>query len=236
MDGIEIFRTGQHTAVNGTTITVTPEILAGMAASYDRSVHEAPMVVGHPKSNAPAYGWVSGLIVDGDRLIAAPDQVDAEFEEMVRTGRFKKRSPSFYLPDNPSNPKPGTYYLRHVGFLGAQPPAVKGLKDIAFAEDPDALEFADWDPLAQVQLMRNLRDFLIGQFGQDKADQVLPSDLLDQLQFSAAQPCPDPDPDPIIPNFGEKPDMATAEELAERERLLTERETKLAKDGVTLRR
>ncbi len=51
---------------------------------------------------------------------------------MVKAGRFKSRSASFYHPDNPNNPKPGVYYLRHVGFLGAQPPAVKGLKAVEF--------------------------------------------------------------------------------------------------------
>ncbi|MDU4994931.1 MAG: hypothetical protein E6263_24870, partial [Klebsiella quasipneumoniae] len=28
----------------------------------------------------------------------------------------------------------GAWYLRHIGFLGAQPPAVKGLEQVAFME------------------------------------------------------------------------------------------------------
>lgn len=31
------------------------------------------------------------------------------------------------------NPKPDTYHLRHVGLLGAEPPAVKGLRPVEFA-------------------------------------------------------------------------------------------------------
>ena len=54
---------------------------------------------------------------------------------MVQAGRFKKRSASFYPPQAPNNPTPGKWYLRHVAFLGAQPPAVAGLKDIQFSED-----------------------------------------------------------------------------------------------------
>jgi hypothetical protein len=53
---------------------------------------------------------------------------------MVADGRVKKRSSSFYHPKDPANPVPGVWYLRHVAWLGAQPPAVKGLKDVAFSE------------------------------------------------------------------------------------------------------
>ena len=49
---------------------------------------------------------------------------------------FKKRSASFYPPGHPANPTPDRPYLRHVGFLGAQPPAVKGLADFADAGEP----------------------------------------------------------------------------------------------------
>jgi hypothetical protein len=53
---------------------------------------------------------------------------------MVRRGLFKKRSAAFY--------NDGT--LRHVGFLGAMPPAVKGLADVAFAEGETAsFEFGE---------------------------------------------------------------------------------------------
>lgn len=39
---------------------------------------------------------------------------------------------------------PGVYYLRHVGFLGAQPPAVKGLRSIELAEaEPGVIEFSE---------------------------------------------------------------------------------------------
>jgi len=39
---------------------------------------------------------------------------------------------------------PGVYYLRHVGFLGAQPPAVKGLRPIELAEgEPGVIHFSE---------------------------------------------------------------------------------------------
>lgn len=142
--GIEVFRAGTRTADNGQTYTITPADIAAAAAAYDPALHEAPLTVGHPEHNLPAYGWVSGLQADGDVLrISSYGQVEPQFAEMVQAGRFKKRSFSFYQPTDPSNPKPGVWYPRHVAFLGAQPPAVKGLKDIQFSEAADAVNFSD---------------------------------------------------------------------------------------------
>ena len=106
-----------------------------MAGAYDPALREAPLTVGHPAHNLPAYGWVKGLAVnDAGRLAMDTRAVEPAFAEMVQAQRFPKRSASFYPPSHPNNPKPGNWYLRHVAFLGAQPPAIAGLKDIAFAE------------------------------------------------------------------------------------------------------
>lgn len=119
-------------------------MLAEMAASYNAALREAPLTVGHPKDNLPAYGWVQRVFInEAGNLAIDPHQVDPAFAEMVRAGRFKKRSASFYPPGAPHNPTPGKWYLRHVAFLGAQPPAVAGLKDIGFAADEQALCFAE---------------------------------------------------------------------------------------------
>jgi len=142
---IEIFAAGTHTAASGVAITMTPADLAGIAAAYDPGRHEAPLVIGHPTTNVPAYGWVQQLRVTGDRLLARPHQVNPEFAELVRSGAYKKRSASFWGPSAPGNPTPGRFALRHVGFLGAMPPAVKGLKACNFADGDDVtvFEFAD---------------------------------------------------------------------------------------------
>ncbi|MBF0186018.1 MAG: hypothetical protein HQM06_16735, partial [Magnetococcales bacterium] len=58
-------------------------------------------------------------------------------------GRFKKISASFYPPDSPNNPTPGLFALRHIAFLGAQPPAIKGLPDAKFADDGPHIEFQE---------------------------------------------------------------------------------------------
>lgn len=135
MKPFEIFRTGTHTSLNGHTKEFSEADLDTIASSYDPQQHEAPIVIGHPETNAPAYGWIEKIKRIGDRLIAFPKQVSNEFAELVKTGAFKKRSISI-TPD---------LQLNHVGFLGAAAPAVKGLKDVEFAENVDELEFASFE-------------------------------------------------------------------------------------------
>lgn len=130
---VEIFRAGTHSDDAGRTHTFTPEMLHQSAISYDPALAEAPLVIGHPELNAPAWGWVRDLRVTADdRLVIDADGVDASFADLLKQQRFKKRSASFFPPEHPNNPRPGSWYLRHVGFLGAQAPAVAGLRDIAF--------------------------------------------------------------------------------------------------------
>ena len=131
---IEIFRAGRHTAMSGKTVEFSEADIAAVARNYRPSLHEAPVVLGHPKDNSPAYGWAERLRARGNRLMAQVDQVEPAFAESVKTGRYKKVSASFYEKVSPANPMPGQYYLRHIGFLGAQPPAVKGLAAVQFAE------------------------------------------------------------------------------------------------------
>ncbi|WP_246520195.1 peptidase [Ancylobacter lacus] len=173
--------------MQGASLAFGESDLAAMAASYDPSKHHAPIVIGHPRTDAPAWGWVDGLSVRGDRLVAAPSRVDPSFAEMVQGGKFAKVSASFYAPGASGNPVPGSYYLRHVGFLGAQPPAVKGLAPIEFGEQDDVVtvEFADWQLAyglgTTARLFRRLRDWIISSAGIDSADQVLPDNEIDSL-------------------------------------------------------
>jgi hypothetical protein len=137
---LHIFKPGRHTAMSGATLEFSDADLRWTASVYDPAKFEAPLVVGHPTLNAPAYGWVARLGVGPHGLEAHPHQVDAEFAELVSEGRYKKISASFFLPGAPGNPVPGVYYLRHVGFLGAAAPAVKGLRAPEFAADESGIE------------------------------------------------------------------------------------------------
>ena len=133
-EGIEIFKAGTHIDESGNAHTFSQADIATMAKSYKPEVHEAPLCVGHPASNLPSYGWVKNLDADGPSLKMNTHQVEPQFAEMVAAGRFKKRSASFYPPGHYRNPTPGAWHLRHVAFLGAQPPAIPGLKEIQFSE------------------------------------------------------------------------------------------------------
>lgn len=186
MPAIHIFKTGRHTDMNGTKLPFTRSDLEACVKAYDPAIHEAPLVIGHPKTNDPAWGWVKSLSLDGADLNAEPRQVDPQFAEMVAAGRWKKISSSFYLPDSPNNPKPGTLYLRHVGFLGAQPPSVKGLAQVSFGEQEEGVvEFSDWGNVTNASLWGRLRDFMIAQFGLDETDRVLPPWQVESLREDA---------------------------------------------------
>jgi len=122
---IAVFRTGQHTDMKGQVQDWTERDLDQIINNYDPEKHEAPAVIGHPKNNSPAFGWVKKLSRVGDTLYAEFAQLNPDFIDMLKAGSFKKRSISLY-PD---------MTLKHVGFLGAAPPAVKGLPDYQFSDN-----------------------------------------------------------------------------------------------------
>ncbi len=191
MKRLHIFRAGTHTDQSGNKVTLTEADIAASAAAYDPAKHEAPLVVGHPRTDDPAYGWVASAFADGKDLHADPAQVDPAFAEMVNDGRFKKISSSFYAPDALANPVPGVWYLKHVGFLGAQPPAVKGLRAVAFADGTDGVvEFADWAGTTNASMWRRLREWLIGKEGLEVADQIAPAYDIEYLRDQAQAPEP----------------------------------------------
>lgn len=129
--------------MSGTPQTIDAKSLQQIANSYDAANYPAPIVIGHPKTDAPAYGWVDKLYVEGDKLKATVKDVVAQFSDVVKEGRYKKVSVSLFLPNASSNPKPGDFYLKHVGFLGAAAPAVPGLKPVQFSgAGADSVEFS----------------------------------------------------------------------------------------------
>ena len=142
---IHLFKPGTHIDMGGQQISFGEADLQASVDAYDPALHEAPLCIGHPKHDAPAYGWVQSMRMAADGPEAIPHQVNADFAEMHKVGAFKKVSASFYTPNNPHNPVPGVYYLRHVAFLGAQPPAIKGLRAVEFAESDDCItiEFSE---------------------------------------------------------------------------------------------
>jgi hypothetical protein len=238
---IEIAKPGKAVAVSGVAFEFTEPVLRDLSESYDPSLHEAPIVVGHPKLDAPAYGSIGEVVYDpaSQRLDARPSHVDPDFAEAVNRKLYRAVSLSMYLPDSPSNPKPGHHYLRHVGFLGAHPPAIKGLRQVSFGADEEGVvTFGEWDERITAGLFRRLRDWLIGSFGQDAADKVLPDYEIQSLADAAAeesarramdyhsQPAGFSEPEPTGESAVTQTTDKTAE-FAEREAALSTRETEL---------
>jgi hypothetical protein len=141
VDGTPI---GRHIDSDGDVVEIDAAFLEAVVRNFNltKNLHEPPAVIGHPKSDAPAYGYVANLRLNSGRLERQFSQVNPQFEEVVRIGAYKKRSDAFYLTpeDAPGGLVPA---LRHVGFLGAQPPAIKGLADIHFAEGDKDVKTVD---------------------------------------------------------------------------------------------
>lgn len=136
---IDLCRTGTWVAKSGCQVTFTAGDLDAIVEGYDPKKREAPLVFGHPKDDAPAYGWVEALRRNGDVLQGKFTQVADGVKELVAQGRYKKISIALF-PDGKT--------LRHVGLLGAAAPAVSGLRSVKFeAEECDAkvFEFSEED-------------------------------------------------------------------------------------------
>jgi hypothetical protein len=192
LNPIEAFKPGTHRAGSGVSRSYSVAELKQCAAVYDPALHRAPLVVGHPKNDDPAYGHVASLAYSetDSRLVATPADVEPQFAELVASGRLISVSGSFYLPHHPHNPVPGSLYLRHLGFLGAEAPAVKGLKrpSVSFSEaDPDVVDFSDWTDGTVARLFGTLRDFLISKFGLADADSALPPWRLEAIAAEAVR-------------------------------------------------
>lgn len=177
---VEIFKGGPQYDATGRQHDGDALIDKAVGA-FNADQHEPPVVIGHPRTDDPAYAWVSGLrktVKNGLTVLEATfKDIAPDFESLVQSGSYKKRSAAFY-PDGS---------LRHVGFLGAAPPAVKGLANVAFLEgDGPCFEFggSDWS-IARV--FRSLREWLIEKFDTDTADRIVSDWHINEIQRAAEQ-------------------------------------------------
>lgn len=128
---IEIARTGTFTDSLGRSQTFTARDLDAIAAAYDPRRRDAPLVFGHPSSDAaPAFGWAQRLKSEGGKLFAQFAQVPGEVREMVAKGHYRHVSMSL-MPDRVT--------LRHVALLGAAQPAIDGLAAVEFENGAEAI-------------------------------------------------------------------------------------------------
>ncbi|PIQ08121.1 MAG: hypothetical protein COW71_13600 [Ignavibacteriales bacterium CG18_big_fil_WC_8_21_14_2_50_31_20] len=123
---LEIFKVGKHTSSNGLTKDYTLDDLNSIILNH---TEPTPIVVGHPKTNSPAFGWIKNLFIKGESLFAEASDLVPEFLDLVKQKIYKNRSVSL------SQLEDGTLALNHVGFLGGALPAVKGLEELNLNAD-----------------------------------------------------------------------------------------------------
>jgi hypothetical protein len=194
---LQVLKVGTHTDSKGVVHDFTEEMLKNIASKYNPATHEAPMVLGHPKDNDPAVGWIKSANYNEDTasLELETNKEHPDFMEAFNFGSFKKWSVSLY-PD---------MTLRHLGFLGAIPPAIKGLSLIGFSQSaPEAgftFDFMDYDEAFRFQdtgkLFRNLREYIIEKEGLDKANALLPDWIVNDLENTKPTPKPIEEPNKV---------------------------------------
>lgn len=135
---MELFRAGSQTDSSGHTKEWTEKDLDKIVSQFKSEGDEVPATLGHKVTDAPAFAWFKKVWRDGNTLFGEMGDIVPEFATMLKNKMFKNRSIAL-RPD---------LSLRHIAFLGAERPAIKGLENFAFkAEDEEftTIEFSEND-------------------------------------------------------------------------------------------
>lgn len=146
LQNVEIIKVGQWNASTGrvnVTSAVLDQLVANFATINQVAGYGVPGKIGHSNGvGAPAYGWMSALQRIGDVLIADFSDVPPEIVDAIAKRRYNSVSVEIY-PKVQFDGKSFENVLGGVAFLGAEWPAVKGLKPLSaskFSEDEQKLE------------------------------------------------------------------------------------------------
>lgn len=181
----EVFPAGTHTDSVGKTKTWTEADIDQMVANFNAN-DKVPFVIGHPKSNAPAWGW-SELKRDGKKLMAKASEVHSTFQKWADEGHIRNRSVKIVAT-------PKGYKVAHIGFLGAAAPAIEGMESLYSANDEgEVFEFGmdpGWAFLSGLRALgrslRLLRETTIEEKGIEAADKAVPLWPIEQAESAAA--------------------------------------------------
>lgn len=119
---IEIFKSGSTKDSHGNDHLFTVKDLDEVVANFELN-DPPPYVIGHPENNAPVFGRVQAIKRDDLSLWVKGAQIDPQFDVLVGKGFYRNRSVRIIQTAK-------GWQLDHVGFLGATPPAIQGLKAI----------------------------------------------------------------------------------------------------------
>lgn len=129
-DWTEIFRAGDYGAKGGYTDADLDKMVANFNAS-----DQVPIVLGHPASDSPAWGWLAEVKRAGSVLMGKVGELHKDFAQALAENKFRNRS--VRIARTATGPK-----LLHLGFLGATLPQVEGLKQTAqFTGDGDRVDY-----------------------------------------------------------------------------------------------
>lgn len=140
LKGVELMGVGTwqgHNCPDG-GCPFTTDDLDEMVRAYEatKGTFDAPVKLGHDdsqkllqKDGYPAAGWVTNLRRVGDKLVGDLEKVPAAIGDLIRAGAYRKRS-SEIRPEAEVNGKKFKWLFSGLALLGADLPAVEGLKDI----------------------------------------------------------------------------------------------------------
>jgi hypothetical protein len=118
-----IFRKGRFKDSQGRVFEATEEKLNEIVRVNNGQ--ERPLVIGHPEVSSPAWGQANAFKREGGIVYAKPNYLIPKFQEWVKKKLWDRISISL-RPD---------MTIRHIGFLGAAPPAIQGIPAFEFGED-----------------------------------------------------------------------------------------------------
>ena len=178
-----LFRKGIHISQNGQTFVADDAKINSIVSATQKFPYqnnEIPVVVGHPKSDSPKWGSFLKDKIErlGDEILGLPNYLVPEFEESLKKKMYDTVSIALRGDDS----------IRHIALLGGAPPAVTGLSPVYFGEADLVIAFAEFNELelskwwfqGLTQLLRGIKNYLIEEKGQEKADLILPeSQMID---------------------------------------------------------
>ncbi len=156
---VKAFKSGTHTDSEGQSHKWDISDIKMIAQQYNKKVsennperHVAPVVIGHPDDKAPAWGYIEKAKAIDGKLWLKLNDLQPEFTDAVNKGMYKMRSISLY-PD---------LGIRHLGFLGGAPPAVKGLVPYKFSATDNCETYNFGEDMEDInslkQEVKNLRE------------------------------------------------------------------------------
>lgn len=145
LNGVEIFRAGKWRGSRDVEITSSDldTIVSNFHTINQISGYGVPVKLGHNhRVGEPAYGWMSDLSRVNDTLVADFADMDPAIVDAIGHKRYNSVSIELY-PNVTYGGKSYNNVLGGVALLGAEWPAVKGLKPLSaskFAEADEKLE------------------------------------------------------------------------------------------------